>query len=198
MFSFGWQKKALQLRTVLLTAGHQMAAELHPSIAKTIDIFRDMATGGDSSRLQDEFDKLPPIDDASRPLWEPAEIYGWKFEATFYLKNGQLWWICRAARMNEKSPSDKDLAFLDKVLEVLGADPERNMIIGPRSGPPGHALLPFGWWTWCNRHPLLEMQVNKHKTNKKEMTRIVPHGTQPSDGYEALDLTRKPDDPIGA
>ena len=181
---------------VLLSGAHQMAKELHPSITKVLDMYRHVheSKGADAEALMQtasDADSLDtPIDDAARPIWEPVDLYGWKIEATFYLQNGQLWWLVHAIRRNEHDPSVKDIALLEKVLVHLGADPVRDMIIGPKSIPDG---LPFGWWTWFNRCPLYEIQVNKDKTKKKEMVRIVPLGATESDGYESLDRIAKED-----
>ena len=184
----GWKKKAEQLRMTILSAGHQPATELAPDVARLLDLFRTAGETGDTSILQTEFDRPLPSD-ATKLLWEPIEIYGWKIAATMYREDGQLWWLVRAVRQNERTPSEKDLVFLDKVLDHLGAQPTRHMIIGPRSSPPGHEALPFGWWTWKNRGPLYEVQVNKAKKGL-EMMRIVPLGTRPINGYESIDLRR--------
>jgi hypothetical protein len=203
--SFGWKKKANQLSGVLLSFAHQMAKELAPAFEKILDLYRELDLNkGRGEAYQSDFQKrmdqcASTLTDADRPLWEPIEIHGWKIEATLYLKNGQHWWLLHAVRKRETSPSDNDLVFLNKVLEHLGCDPERNMIIGPKTkawaamadddaheerrahGRDDH--MPFGWWTWCNRAPLFEVQVNKDKKNKKDMLRFVPLGTPEADGY---------------
>lgn len=186
--AFGWKKKADHLRMTILSAGHQPATELSPDVAQILELFRAAGQTGDTSLLQVEVDRPLPTG-ATKLLWEPTEIYGWKIAATMYRQEGQLWWLARAVRRNEQEPSDKDILFLDKVLDHLGAQPKRDMIIGPTSSPPGHERLPFGWWTWKNRAPLFEVQVNKRKKGLA-MMRIVPLGTRPSDGYESIDLTR--------
>jgi hypothetical protein len=122
-----------------------------------------------------------------KPLWEPAEIYGWQFQATLYRKDGQLWWLVGTERKNKREPSDKDLTFLDKVLDHLGAVPRRHAIIEPHSSPPGHPRLHFGWWTWQNRWPLLDVQV-KGKGKSAEL-RFVPLGTRANDGFESLNMS---------
>lgn len=186
---FGWKKKAERLRMVILSAAHQMAKELPPGTAAILELFRRVASTGDGTDLKEEFDRICAAHaNEPQPLWEPADIYGWKMQATLYLDNGQLWWLLNAVRRNEKEPSEKDLVFLDKVLDHLGADPNRSMIIGPRSSPPGAELLHFGWWTWFNRWPLYEVQVNKTK-RASEMVRVVPLGTHATDGYQPVDLS---------
>ena len=193
MLDFGWKKKAGHLRLVILSSAHQLAKELPTGFLKILTIFERMGKGGDARALQEEMDVvMREHPDDVRPIWEPVEIYGWKIEASLYLQNGQLWWLVHAIRRNEKEPSDKDIALLDKVLGHLGADPKRDMIIGPRSGPadePG--LLPFGWWTWFNRAPLYEIQVNKDKKKDKEKIRVVPLGARETDGYQSLDMLDK-------
>jgi hypothetical protein len=188
--AFGWKTKAERLRMVILSAAHQLAKELPPGMSKILAIFARVAkSGGDGTLLQQEIAAvIKDHADEPKPLWEPIEIYGWSIEATLYLQNGQLWWLLHAVRRNEREPSDKDIAFLDKVLDHLGADPKRDMIIGPSSTPPGgERPLLFGWWTWFNRGPLFEIQANKDKKKDKEKIRIVPLGTRPSDGYQSLD-----------
>jgi hypothetical protein len=186
MMNFGWKKKAEHLKMVILSAAHQQAKELPPGMAKMLTIFSRVAKSGNGSELQEEMNRVIRDHDSDpKPLWEPTEIYGWKIQATLYLQNSQLWWLMHAVRRNEKSPSEKDVVFLEKILECLGADPVRDAIIGPRTIPDGEPLLLFGWWTWFNRWPLFDVQVNKHKKGK-EMIRIVPQGTRETDGYAAL------------
>jgi hypothetical protein len=188
-WDFGWKKQAERLRMVILSAGHQGAKELQPGISKIMTFFRRAAETGDGSMLQDEMERIPP--DVEKPLWEPIEVHGWKIEATMYRQNGQLWWLLSARRRNERVPNDNDIVFLNKVLDYLGADPKRDMIIGPSSSPAGEPALPFGWWTWFNRHPLYEIQVNKDKKKDQDKIRIVPLGTRETDGYQSLDALDK-------
>jgi hypothetical protein len=194
MMNFGWKKKAELLRMVILSAGHQMAKDLPAGTAAILELFKRTAANGGGSNVKQEFDRIcTAYADEPQPMWEPIDLYGWKIQATMYLQNGQLWWLLNAARRNEKEPSDKDIALLDKVLDHLGADPKRDTIIGPRSSPAGYETLHFGWWTWFNRWPLYEVQVNKGKRGQ-DMTRLVPHGTPASDGYQSIDLNDTADD----
>ena len=173
---------------VILSAAHQMAKDLPAGTAAILGLFRRTATTGDGLNLKEEFDRVcVTYTNEPQPLWEPVDIYGWKIQATMYLQNGQHWWLLHAVRRNEKEPSEKDIAVLDKVLDHLGADPKRDTIIGPRSSPAGDPLMVFGWWTWFNRWPLYEIQTNKAKRGQNAM-RIVPHGTRASDGYQPVDL----------
>jgi hypothetical protein len=189
---FGWKKKAERLRMVIVSGAHQLAKELPPGISKVLEIFSRVAKSGDGRGLEEEIDNINrDYPDDAKPLWEPVEIYGWKIQATFYLQNKQLWWLVHAVRRNEKPPSDKDVAFLEKVLDHLGADVKRDMIIGPTSSPTGEPPLPFGWWTWFNRSPLYEIQVNKDKKKDQEKIRIVPLGTRETDGYHSIDKLDK-------
>jgi hypothetical protein len=181
---FGWRKKAEHLRMVILSAGHRVARELPPGISRILELFARVVQTGDGRDLQAELARVPP--DIVPPLWEPADIYGWKVQATMYLRDGSLWWLVHAARKNERTPSEKDLVFLDKILDCLGAVPARHVIIGPRSSPPGEELLPFGWWTWQNRDQLYDVQVNKDKKRAADKIRIVPLGTRETDGYSAI------------
>lgn len=191
MLDFGWKKRAERLRMVILSGAHQLAKELPPGFVKVLAIFQRVAKSGDASQLQEEIARIhSDHPDDPKPLWEPVEIYGWKIEATLYLQNGQLWWLAHAARSNEKVPSTKEMTFLDKVLEHLGADPTRDVIIGPRSSPAGEPPLPFGWWTWFNQEPLYEIQVRGQKP--KAQIRVVPLGTPEADGFVRLDTSERP------
>lgn len=185
---FGWKKKAELLRMVIVSSAHQIAKELPSDVMRVLDIFRRVAETGDGRGMQEEMASIPPSE-GEKPLWEPAEIHGWHFQATLYKKDDQLWWLVRAVRKNERAPSDKDLVFLDKVLDYLGAVPRRHAIIEPLSTPPGEERLPFGWWTWQNRWPLFEVQVKGR--GKAASMRIVPHGSRETDGYECVDLSER-------
>jgi len=194
MMDFGWKNKAERLRVVIVSGAHQLAKELPAGIVAILDLFRRTARTGDGSSLKEEFDRICVTHTNEQPpLWEPVDIYGWKIQATMYLQSGQPWWLLHAVRRNEKEPRAKDIAVLDKVLDHLGADPKRDMIIGPLSSPDGEPLMVFGWWTWFNRWPLYEIQTNKEKRGKDAM-RIVPLGTRASDGYQAVDLVREDKD----
>lgn len=194
---FGWKKKADRLRMVILSAGHQMAKELPPGLSKMLAIYKRVAqdggTAGGGPALQQEMEEaLAGHRDDPKMLWEPIEVHGWKIQASTYLDNGQLWWILHAARRTSSSPSASDVKILDKILAHLGADPDRDVTIGPRSSPPGEGLLPFGWWTWFNRMPLYEIQLKG--MGKQSQMRVVPLGTRPSAGFEGVDLTKKDPD----
>ena len=188
--SFGWKAKVRYLQTVLLSGGHQLAKDLPPGFAQLLALFRAAAKSGDGSRLVEEMARLDrDFPDEPKPLWELVEICGWKIGATFYLEHGQLWWLLHAVRSDEQEPRAKDIAFLDKVLELLGADPKRDLIIGPRSSPAGESALPFAWYTWFNHSPLSEIQTKGWKHTAK--VRIVPLGSPETDGYRALDKLDK-------
>ncbi len=195
MSAFGWKAKAERLRMVILSASHQIAKELPPTVVKTLEIFARVAKTGDGRGMEEEMDRLPPVSEDAKLLWEPIEVHGWKIQATTYRKEGQLWWLLRAVRKNERDPSEKDNVFLDKVLDHLGANPTRHMIIGPRSSPPGELPLFFGWWTWQNRDPLFDVQV-KGKGKSAEL-RVVPLGSRETDGYQSVDMRDARDDEEG-
>lgn len=184
MISLGWKKKAERLRMVILSAAHQSARELPPGISGVLEIFARVARTGDGRGLQEEIAGLPQDD--CKPLWEPIEVYGWAIQATLYLREGALWWLVHAERKNGGAPSDKDGVLLDKILDHLGAVPLWHMIIGPSSSPPGEPRLPFGWWTWQNRWPLYDIQVNKSKKRDQDKIRIVPQGSRETEGYQGL------------
>jgi hypothetical protein len=189
MKAFGWRKKVARLQMVVLACAPQLARELPPEVARILDLFARAAVSGDARELQREFADLRAIEqDAAKLLWEPVEVYGWRIYATMYLCEEKLWWLIHATRQNEQVPSDKDVLFLDKVLERLGAEPRRHMVIGPTSAPVGEPRLPFGWWTWQNVAALYEVQLNKHKVRDADKIRIVALGSGETDGYRTLDL----------
>jgi len=188
MMDFGWKKKAERLRMIILSVGHQGARSLSPGLSKILELFRYTALTGDDSMLQEEMAKLPPDED--KLLWEPIVVHGWKIEATMYLQGGQLWWLAHTQRPTSKAPSDKNVVILNKALDHLGADPKRDMIIGPSSSPDGEPALAFGWWTWFNRSDLYEIQLKG--SGSKTVLRTVPLGTPTSDGYTRVDLARNP------
>lgn len=190
MVDFGWKKKAERLRMVIVSGAHPIAKELPPGMAKILDAFRRVAQTGDGRGLHEEINDIPI--DAELPLWEPAEIHGWKFQATLYRKDGALWWLVRAILRGEREPGAKDLVFMDKVLEHLGAVPRRHAIIEPITSPPGEPRIPFGWWTWQNHWPLFDVQTKGY--GKQASMRIVPLGTRETDGYKSLDMAGKDTD----
>lgn len=188
---FGWKKKAERLRMTILSAGHQSAKELPSELARILDMFRSTHKTKDGSALQAEFGRGVPQGTSSpseRMLWEPIDHQGWDMMASMYLQSGQLWWLFHAARRTERAPSEKDIVFLEKTLDHLGADPMRDMIIGPRSSPEGEPAMPFGWWTWFNRMDLYEVQVKSQ--GSKTVIRTVPLGSLESDGYIRVDLSK--------
>ena len=191
MMDFGWKKKAETLRMVILSGAHQLARELPPGMQRVLDTFRRVAQTGDGRDLQEELESIVIPDDEVKPLWEPAEIYGWQFQATLYRKDSQLWWLVRATLGENREPGDKALRFLDKVLDHLGAIPRRHAIIEPLSSPPGEPRLPFGWWTWQNRSPLFDVQAKGR--GKGASIRIVPLGSLATDGFQSLDLSERTD-----
>jgi hypothetical protein len=196
MMNFGWKKKAERLRMVLLSSAHQTARKLPPGISEILAIFARVAARGgtDGIDLQQEIAGiLDTYPDDPKPLWEPIEVYGWRVQATMYLRDEEFWWLVHAVRKNEGEPSNRDVTLLDKILNHLGAEPRRHMIIGPFSSPPGEPALPFGWWTWQNRWPLYEIQVNPHKEAAGEKIRIVPLGSRQTDGYQALAMLDEDD-----
>jgi hypothetical protein len=184
MLNFGWKKAVAQLKMVILSGAHAVAKELSPGLAQMLVLYRDAAVTGDLTGLE----QLVAQDRAifqPEPLWEPADVHGWTIRATLYRQDGDLWWLVHAIRKNHRSPSDKDILFLNKVLEHLGAQPTRHEIIGPNGhGQANDGAMPFGWWTWKNQGQLYDIQA--HRTDKKNPIRIVPLGTRPTDGYESL------------
>jgi hypothetical protein len=191
MFEMNWLKKAETFRMVLVSGGHQMAKPLGDGMLKILHALEDAAHGKDVSGLESLANRVAEEHaDEPKPLWEPVDIYGWGLTACFYRNtNHGLWWLARAIRKDMKSPTDKDLAFLDKVLKHLGCDQTKDTIIGPLNAPTGTPRLPFGWWTWQNKFPLYEIHVNKN-VSKKKMVRVVRVGAAEADGYVRVDLER--------
>ena len=190
VMDFGWKKKAEKLRMIIVSAAHRYAKDLPPGLEKALAIYRRVvAEGGTRGDLVQELEAIRgQHSNDVMPLWEPATIYGWQFQATMYLRDGELWWLVHASRKNENVPSEKEMTFLDKVLDHLGAEPSRHAIISPRSSPPDEDPVPFGWWTWKNRSQLFDIQVNEHAPRDRDKMRIVPLGSRETDGYRSLPL----------
>ncbi len=179
----GWKVKAATLKATCLVAGHQLAKEMPAPLQMILDIFAAAARSGDGqafAEMRAKLDALPVLSDAERPIHEPASINGWDIQAMFVTKNGELWWVVHAIRKDEQVPSDKDMELLYHVLEVLGGTPA-DAVIAPLSSP-FTQNLPFGWWTWRNVSPLMEMQF-KPEGKGKEITRVVRFGAPETDGY---------------
>lgn len=190
MMIIGWKKKALFLRTTILAAGHLYAKELSPALTKMLEFYaRIVAQGGieEGKTLEGEAAHLQNESPEPRMIWEPASIGGWQIQAGMYLKDNELHWLVHAQR-KQPAVSAKDIALLDKVLLELGADPVKDAVIGPHSAPtPHHEPVAFGWWTWRNVAPLLEVQINKAKKGK-DAIRIVRQGAEESHGYQHVDI----------
>jgi hypothetical protein len=168
MMGIGWKWKTIVLRSTMLSRAHQDAGALTPMLAKSIAVYHRQAEQGgvasenveavaELARIVEEHDRDP------KPTWGRATIYGWTIGATMYRMDGQLWWLLHATHGsgdNMTSPNDKDVAMLHKILNELGAEPMRDMIIGPeskataRSADGEEVPLPIGWWTWINRFKL--------------------------------------------
>ena len=133
MLDSGWRNKAERLRVMILSSAHPLARELGPGLQRVLSAFRRVALSGDDRGLQQEIASIPP--DAATPVWEPTEIYGWKIKATLYKSEDQLWWLVYATQGSDRAPGDKELSFLDKILEHLGASPRQHAIIEPLSAP---------------------------------------------------------------
>lgn len=183
----GWKVKALKLKTILLV-GHELAKPMPATLERILALYTEVQQTGDLSLLAGQIEKLPPVTDAERPIHEPADINGWHFDAMFYLKDGELWWLVHALRKDEQPPRDKDVKLLYHVLELLGATPA-DAIIAPRSSE-FTQNLPFGWWTWRNVAPLQEMQVNPNLKGVAGM-RIVRKGAPETDGFQRTDTFKR-------
>lgn len=193
VWAMGWREKAERLRVVIVSAGHQHAKPLSPAIKLVLALFRRAAAEPKEARnLALDLEGIPEIPDAEKPLWEPALIRGWKIQATMYLDDAKLWWLVHATRKDERTPNEGDIEVIHKVIDHLGGEPTRHAVIGPRNSPSGHPPPPFGWWTWRNRADLFEVQVYKgpDRVSKKNLIRIVPLGSRPTDGYERIDITK--------
>lgn len=91
---FGWKKKVERLRVIILSCAPLF--ELDPLTARTINTMRD-ATRLRACREEIE-GTIEALNEAQagavqapRTLWEPLELYGWRFEATMYLLDGKPW-----------------------------------------------------------------------------------------------------------
>lgn len=194
---FGWKGKVDRFKMILLSAGHQSAKELPPSVQRVLELFREAVATGNPKDASAEIDKLPPLAREDRMLHEPISIGGWDITASMYLssKTHRLHWLVRGVRRNESTPTPKDIVFLEHVITRLGGNPVDDMIIGPRTVTADHPTepLPFGWWSWLNQAPLYEVQC-KGRGNKATV-RVVPMGTPATDGWVRLDLSSSADAP---
>lgn len=163
---------------------------------KWIEVHRRWNRGEiDEATVMREF----PMDQAAsvelsdmRVMWEPVHtkkgeetlVFGWNVQATMYLSNGQPWWLVRASRAG--APSEQDEAALDRIIEHLGGDPNRDLITGipGEDAADRHEI----WLTWFNQLPLIDMLYHrnaKHVSPDKRML-IVPRGAPEREGYERM------------
>lgn len=74
---FGWKAKAEKLRTTLVSAGHQPAIPLHPSIVGILDGYRRAAKATVPEEAFAAMEAIrahtasAPIPDGQQPIYEP-------------------------------------------------------------------------------------------------------------------------------
>jgi hypothetical protein len=185
IFTPGWVKKALHLRTIVSCSP---VVDIPLAELEFHDAMRDFRRGVITAEQMKERTEnaAPPLVSKSL-LFEPAEIYGWKIRASIYGREGKVWWLVGADRSTPATAKDK--AMLVKILNVLGCDdPDRDQV----SVNTIDELLEHGvpiMYQWPNMIELNEVQVHpdaaKFKDVQKGM-RIVPRGTRPTDGFQRL------------
>lgn len=189
----GWKAKALVLRETVLMAGHQLANELTSDEALTFDLMRQARRAmrdGDERRLgelQAELQRLTSQGPQTPMVSEPMTSNGWTVNAGFYLRDGKLHWLV-GAKFNQRSMKPRDRHILAGILDVLGGHIDHDALSTHTVEELVSEGIPFTW-TWINQAQLMEMQIKGKGPSAK--SRIVPFGTPPSDGYEALHLRGK-------
>lgn len=182
-----WKGKALKLRSIILSG-----VPLVEMDREALDMFDFMrkALRGEIGAEETNFPTLPAS--ALSLVWEPYSdergdvetIYGWSLAATMYCVDGKPWWFVRANNKLDEPPA-RSIAELERVVDYLGADVERDRIMNCAfGGGNGYSM----WWTWINQFPLLEMQLRK----KPFDMRIVEEGSQLPVGYERMPRATPP------
>lgn len=176
LFTPGWLKKALHLRTIVLCI--PKLTELPPDDFELFDAMRSFNRGTiDAAELQRRWDAISPSERTPQ-LHEPLDVYGWNIKATLHAVGGAAWWFATVTRT--KSPSEKDKKVLAKVLDVLGCDPARDILSVSDFDRLVAENVPVMYW-WPNTFELQEIQFNA----KGDM-RMVPRGSRATDGYQKI------------
>jgi hypothetical protein len=177
-----WKGKTLKLRSIILSG--VPLVEMDREAIDMFDFMRKALRG----ELDAEEANLPPALPASTLslMWEPYSdekgnvetIYGWSLNVTMYCVDRKPWWLVRANNKLDEPPA-RSIAELERVVDYLGADVERDRIMNCAfGGGNGYAM----WWTWINQLPMLEIQVRK----KPFDMRIVEEGSPVPFGYERM------------
>jgi hypothetical protein len=175
-----------KLRLIVLSSAPLF--EIPAEINATLDIWRQLTRGTISEEEAEvAIQRLGAPDLAAmKILWEPlsdsvGELIapqGWNVTATMYLLNGQPWWLVRADHARPSGPTRADDELLSSIVDRLGADPKRDLIMDMNFPEARWAR----YYTWFHSGPLYETHLNKTTVD----LRVVPAGTQPAPGYERL------------
>lgn len=197
----GWLKKASKLRATVACIPDGEIKDLSPSMSDMIDAMRAYRRG---TITEDEaFRRCTAAELAGRAephierLHEPADIYGWQIKATLVRWHDKVCWLVVVDRPS-RTCTGKDLAMLGKVMVALGSDdPKRDQVsVGGDPDELARRGSPI-IFAWPNTDQLLDVHVNKEKRGK-DLMRIVPRGSRPTDGYENLDDLAAAGDSAGA
>ena len=197
----GWKKKVDHLRSFILSVAE--LKELPTEVRKTFDLFAMYEKGFlNDKEAEAEFERLELKGTLSPLTWEPLDIYGWHINTTLYLCDGKIWWLVRATLKNETHlPNEKDRLSLEKVVDYLGADTKRDLMIDLVKKTETAAASIY--WTWINQHQMMEMQGNPELLKRykdKRGLRIVHRGAPETDGFvrfmfdDGTERYRKPED----
>lgn len=177
-----WKGKTLKLRTIVLAG-----APLIEAPVEVVSMFDKMRKAVRAELSADE-SIAPATPPGTGPLFmsepysdargEVESIYGWSLQATLYCVDGKPWWLARASNKLD-DPPEKSIREIERVVDFLGADVQRDRIMNCSFGNgDGYSM----WWTWINQHPLLEVQIRKEPFDM----RIVQEGSPCPHGYERM------------
>lgn len=188
----GWRKKVDHIKMIVLSMG-DLVMEMPPDVRIRFDVMRRMFHEGreptEAEMALTEHGKSNNPDQ----LWEPVDLYGWHIQATMYLLDGKAWWMVGATRKPDDLPSEKDMAWLQKIVDRLGGDLKRDLLadVIAHSGIADAHI----WVTWINQAQLFEVQINPNFKDKRSI-RIVPLGMAESNGYRRIDRTNPKYGPV--
>lgn len=173
----GWRKKALYLRTIVSAIPE--IREMPEHDIERFEAMRAFRRGTiTADQLRARIEALPRTDPVDH-LHEPAEIYGWVFDATIAAVRGSPWWLVKVSRKTTTATA-KDKALMGKVIAELGGDSERDLITISDVDTCVENRVPLVYM-WRNTLELQEIQIR----DDGDM-RIVPRGSRPTDGYQKL------------
>jgi hypothetical protein len=173
-----WEKKALMLRTVVLSI--PALQKLPVDVAERLDAMRAFNRGTITiEELRGRLAALPKDSKQVAMLHEPLDFHGWTVDASLIDHHDSAWWFVHATR-KVRTVSEGDKRWLFKVLGVLGCNPEADRVsLGDLETNVAESV-PY-IYMWPNTFERLEVQL------KKGDMRVVPRGTRPADGFSRID-----------